>query len=107
MAYGACSSCGCSHEECLRDGECDRKPLPPAPRPGGRKKTGGIHLIPGDWVRVRRGHRLEGAAGAVKIVNRKNQPALVTFRQLNGNELRLPLGLLEFVGYRGEEPDVL
>lgn len=97
MAYGACSACGCSFEECSRDG-CNRPP---------KRKTHGIRLIPGDWVRVRRGHKLEGAAGTVKTVDRRNQPTLVTLRQINGNEIRLPVGLLEFVGYRGEEPDVL
>lgn len=101
MAYGACDTCGCAFHEC----EC-------ADRAKTEKKTGRVQvmhvrLIPGDWVRVKRGHRLEGAAGAVRSVNRGNKPALVTFRQLNGNELRIPLGLLEFVGYRGEEPDVL
>lgn len=104
MAYGACSFCGCAFEECVRDKECPGK-LEPYKPPA--KKKPGIHLSFGDWVRVRRGHRLEGAAGQVRSVDRITKPALVVFRQLNGNEIRLPLGLLEFVGYAGTEPDVL
>lgn len=121
MAHGACTICGCSIEECAREQNCPgeigrfMKPAPSwnkaveaitASRPATRR-VGGICLVPGDWVRVKKGHQLEGAAGAVKTVDRNNRPALVTLRQLNGQELRLPLGLLEFVGYRGEEPDVL
>lgn len=106
MAYGACGPCGCAFEEngCTPYScglAVPTKSAKPA-KPG--KK---IPMLPGDWVRVRRGHRLEGAAGHVRKVDRVANPALVVFRQLNGTEVRLPLGLIEFVGYSGTEPDVL
>lgn len=100
MAHGACSACGCAFEECARDG-C---PGTPKRQP---KKPQPMLMTNGDWVRVKPGHTLAGAAGAVKHIDRTHTPALVRFRQLNGNELRLPLGLLEFVSYAGYEPDVL
>lgn len=121
MAHGACSVCGCALEECIREQSCPGeigrfcRPAPSwkkaveaitASRPTTRR-LGGVHLLPGDWVRVKKGHELEGASGVVKLVNHAARPALVTLRQLNGQELRLPLGLLEFVSYAGSEPDVL
>lgn len=99
MAYGACDACGCAHHEC----ECADRGTEIKPK---RRKPG-IHLVPGDWMRVKAGHRLAGAAGSVKKIDRSVKPALLTIRQLNGHELRLPLGLFEFVGYAGTEPDVL
>lgn len=121
MAHGACPTCGCALEECIRDqacpGEIGRfcRPAPSwkraveaitASRPATRR-SGGVTFIPGDWVRVKEGHDLAGAAGVIVTVERNTQPVLVKFRQLNGTEIRIPLGRVEFVGFRGDAPDVL
>lgn len=102
MAHGACDPCGNAYEEC----ECKDQPVR-GKRRKPKPKPVPVKMGFGDWVRVKRGHALAGAAGSVKHVDRSTHPALVRFRQLNGHELRLPLGMLEFVGYAGSEPDVL
>jgi hypothetical protein len=107
MAHGACTVCGCALEECIRDQNCPGEIgrfVRPAPR---KDEIYKVRLSTGDWVRVRTGHALAGAAGVVVAVDRLAKPILVTLRQLNGQKIRIPLGLLEFVGYAGSEPDVL
>lgn len=103
MAYGACDNCGCAFHEC----ECpDRKAAPPAKKK--RRVVSGIYMIRGDWVRVKKGHELAGAAGKVETVSRtKGKPTIVEIRQLNGNPLRLPREFWEFVGHGDSYPDVL
>jgi len=109
MAHGACDHCGCAFEEHECDGTPVNTRLERARRAlaNPQKEKPKTQLGRDDWVRVRKGHRLAGAAGQVKHVDRSVVPALVRVRQLNGNELRLPLGLFEFVSYSNVEPDVL
>lgn len=102
MAYGACDACGCAIHEC----ECAERAAPVTKKP--RKTKPGIYMIRGDYVRVKSGHALAGAAGQVHCVTRaKGKPVLVEVRQLNGNPIRLPREMWEFVGHADSYPDVI
>jgi hypothetical protein len=98
--YGACPECGCAWEEC--EGEIVHSPRPTPPR-----AKQGVKFRRGDWVRVKSDHHLAGATGVVQNVDRSVVPALCTVRQLNGFELRLPLGHFRFVAYDLSDVDVL
>jgi hypothetical protein len=52
-----------------------------------------------DWVRVKNGRYLDGAEGKVVKTEKVGLITIVTVRQLNGNELRLPRSHFEFAAY--------
>lgn len=56
----------------------------------------------GDWVTVKAGE-LRGASGHVRTL----VDGVATLRQLNGNELRVPVTRLGFSAYSHEAPEGL
>jgi len=56
-------------------------------------------MLKDDWVRVKNGRYLDGAEGKVEKVQKTGLVTILTIRQLNGNEIRLPRSHFEFAAY--------